>query len=220
VPRSAVPDPTPERRTAEERREALLDVARTLVSEGGPGAVSMGTVADRAEVTRALVYKHFDNRSDILSALYQREAKALDRQLRRQVMAAGDGFEPKLRSFVHAVLEAAGTHGELFVPLRPYGHDSSYRRQQRSWDRRTVDYFATLASAEFDLDASVAKPAISVLLAGIVSLLTQARADRSGRHRAFLEDLFVEMTVASLARLATEPPGPSTPRTSAPTRRR
>ncbi len=173
------------------------------MSEGGPAAVTMGTVAERAEVTRALVYKHFDNRNDILSTLYRREAAALDRKLRRQVAAAEDGFEPKLRSFIQAILESAGTGAEFFTPLRVYGSDASHRRQQRSWDRKTLDYFTTLASEEFELDPSIAKPAIGVLLSGIVSLLTQTRSDHSADRQAFLEDLFVDMAVASLTSLTT-----------------
>ena len=84
--------------TSDERRELLLDVTRDLLAEGGPRAVTMGTVASGAEVTRALVYKHFDNKHDLLAALYQREAKALDRAIRVQVADTPDGFEPKLRT--------------------------------------------------------------------------------------------------------------------------
>jgi AcrR family transcriptional regulator len=161
----------------------------------------MGSVAEHAGVTRALVYKHFDNRDDILVALYRREAAALDRRIRRTVVEADEGFEPKLRSFIHAVLASVGTHADFFTPLRGFAHDGVYRSQQRSWDRRTVAYFASLASEEYDLDPTVAKPAISMLLSGIVSLLTQARANRSARHHEFLEDLFVEMVIGSLERL-------------------
>jgi AcrR family transcriptional regulator len=187
---------------AEERREALLDVARVLVDEGGPALVSMGTVAERAEVTRALVYKHFANRDDILSALYRREARALDRSLRRQVADAPDGLEPKLRAFIHSVLEAVDTHGGLFVPLRPFGQDPVQRREQRAWDRRTTRYFAELAGEELGLDEAVAKSAMGMLLSGISSLIEQARADRRAPHRAMLEDLFVEMAMVSLTHLA------------------
>jgi AcrR family transcriptional regulator len=201
VPRAKPSAVVVERRSAEERREALLDVARELVASGGPGAVTMGTVAQQADVTRALVYKHFDNRNDILVALYRREASALDRRIRRTVVEADDGFEPKLRAFIHAVLASVGTHADFFAPLRAFAHDGVYRSQQRSWDRRTVGYFASLAAEEYDLGLDVAKPAISLLLSGIVSLLTQARADRSARHHEFLEDLFVEMVIGSLERL-------------------
>jgi AcrR family transcriptional regulator len=202
VPSPPTNDPTPRRQTAQARRDALLDVARALVRQGGPAAVTMGSVAGRAEVTRALVYKHFDNRDDVLAALYRREAAALDRQLRGQVIVAPDGFEPKLRAFVHAVLEAAATRSEFFTPLRAFGDDPAYRRQQRSWDRQTLRYFTGLAADEFALDPAMAKLAMSVLLSGIVSLLTQARADRTPGRQAFLEDVFVDMARASLTHLA------------------
>jgi AcrR family transcriptional regulator len=202
MPRTAEGDTAPERLDAEARREALLDVALALVTEGGNGAVSMGTVAERAAVTRALVYKHFANREDMLAALYRREASALDRAIRRTVTAAPDGLEPKLRAFVHAVLEAVGTHRQVFDPLRSFRQDPTYRREQRSWDRRTVRFFAELASTELGVGEDVAAPAVGILLAGVDSLIVQARANRNPGHRQVLEDLFVEMAMTALAGLA------------------
>src|SRR6476619_7614888 len=81
-PPTSIPVPIPERLSADERREALLDVARTLVNEVGPGGITMGVVAERARVTRALVYKHFANKHDLLVALYRREATGIDRAIR------------------------------------------------------------------------------------------------------------------------------------------
>jgi AcrR family transcriptional regulator len=204
MPRSAFVDTTPERLDAKARREALLDVAQRLVAEDGPGNVSMGRVAERAEVTRALVYKHFANKEAILAALYRREAAALDRAIGRTVAAAPDGLEPKLRAFVHAVIEAVGTHEDVFAPLRPFGQDATHRREQRAWDRRTVRFFTTLAVDELGLDEAVARPALGILLSGINSLLSQAA--RSGTaQRSFLEDLYVGMTLTSLRSLAEQP---------------
>jgi AcrR family transcriptional regulator len=205
--RTAVGAAAPERLGAEARREALLDVARELVVEDGPEGVTMGTVAERADVTRALVYKHFANRDDILAALFRREATALYRALRRTVAAAPEGFELKLRAFVHAVLDVLGTHDHVFAPLQAFGRDPAYQREQRSWDRKTVRFFSALAVEDLGLDKAVARAALAILLSGIDSLLAQARASRSARHRDFLEDLFVDMTMASLARLAARPPG-------------
>ena len=162
----------------------------------------MGAVADRAEVTRALVYKHFANRDDILTALYQREARALDRELRRKVAGAPDGLEPKLRAFIHGVLEAVGTHSELFVPLRPFGQDKTQKREQRAWDKLTVRFFTDLAVDELGMEERVARAALGILLSGLSSLLEQARANRTPAHHLFLEDLFVEITVNSLHALA------------------
>jgi AcrR family transcriptional regulator len=208
--RPAFEDAAPARLDATSRREALLDVAQRLVAEDGPASVSMGRVAEQAEVTRALVYKHFANKDAILAALYRREAAALDRAIGRTVAAAPDGLEPKLRAFVHAVVDAVGTHARVFAPLRPFGQDATFRREQRAWDRRTVGFFTTLAVDELGLDESVARPALGILLTGITSLLAQAAA-ADARERSFLEDLYVDIALASLRGLAGPRParGPS-----------
>ena len=188
--------------TSDERRELLLDVTRDLLAEGGPRAVTMGTVAARAEVTRALVYKHFDNKHDLLAALYQREAKALDRAIRVQVADAPDGFEPKLRVFTRAVLGAVGEHGRFFAPLRSLGVSDATRRDQRSWDRRTVGYFAGLAATEFALDLRTARSVMSILLSGVDALVAQVRSKSTAEDLRLLEDTYVNATLGALSRVS------------------
>jgi AcrR family transcriptional regulator len=200
-------DALPERLDAKARREALLDVAQRLVADEGPSSVTMGSVAERADVTRALVYKHFANKDAILAALYRREAAALDRAIAREVAAAPEGLEPKLRAFAHAVIEAVGTHARVFAPLRPFGHDATFRREQRTWDRRTVRFFTTLTVDELGLDEAVARPALAIVLSGINSVLAQA-AGSAADQRAFLEDLYVSMALAGLRDLAGRRPPP------------
>jgi AcrR family transcriptional regulator len=191
-----------ERLPADQRREALLDVARTLVGEGGPDAVTMGAVAERAEVTRALVYKHFENRSAILSALYRREAAALDRAMRRVVLGAPDGFEPRFRALVHGTVVAVAKYGHFFPALRAYGHDAEFKNEQRTWDRRTVGYFADLAVTDYGIDKDVARKALAIILGGIDSVIALVQASRGPAAGALIEDIFVEMAVASLRHLA------------------
>jgi AcrR family transcriptional regulator len=194
-----------ERLPADARRAALLDVTRALVEGEGPGAVTMGLVAERAGVTRALVYKHFGNKDDLLRALYRREAEQLDRHIRRHVAAARDGFEPKLRAFIGGTLDAVERHAPFFTPLRGAGAGSGDARQdQRGRDRRTVGYFAGLAAAEFGIDARTARSVIAVLFTGIRSLLSQMRSRPGPTQRAFLLHTYVEMTIGALERLAGE----------------
>ncbi len=113
----AASSPGPDRLTAEARRDVLLDVARDLVGEVDPERITMGLVASRAGVTRALVYKHFADRHDLLDALYRREARSLDRRIRVAVEAADDGFEPKLRAFIGATVDAIEESAPFFTPL-------------------------------------------------------------------------------------------------------
>src|SRR5437764_12764065 len=83
----------PARLGREERRDAILDAAAALVAAGDVEAVSMETVAERAGVSRPLVYKHFANRGELLAALYDREAALLHAELAADVEAAGTGDE-------------------------------------------------------------------------------------------------------------------------------
>lgn len=205
---------TAERLSADDRRRALLDVAKVLVTEVGPGRVTVGAVADRAHVTRALVYKHFANKDDLLRALYRREAQRLDGHIRACVEAAPDGFEPKLRAFIGATLDAVEEHGPFFTPLREVGADATSRRDQRDRDRRTVGWFAGRAARDFGIDPHTARSVIAVLFTGIRSLLSQMRSRPGPSQRQFLLDTYVEMTMGALERLAGSQasPAPDAPR--------
>ena len=207
-PTAAGPVDTAERLPADERRRALLDVAKLLVTEVGPGRVTVGAVADRAHVTRALVYKHFANKDDLLRALYRREARGLDGHIRACVEAAPDGFETKLRAFIGATLDAVEEHGPFFTPLREVGADGTSRRDQRDRDRRTVGWFAERAARDFAIDPHTARSVIAVLFTGIRSLLSQMRSRPGPAQRRFLLDTYVEMTMGALDRLAGGEPSP------------
>src|SRR5438552_18526782 len=73
-----------------DRREALLDVVAAMVAAHDVDEVSMDSVAEVAGVSRALVYKHFANRREMLSALYERESARLHQELTAEVQAADD----------------------------------------------------------------------------------------------------------------------------------
>lgn len=52
-----------------ERRQQLLDVARSIVHDEGTDALTLVSLAERAEVTRPVVYEHFKTRPGLLIAL-------------------------------------------------------------------------------------------------------------------------------------------------------
>jgi AcrR family transcriptional regulator len=59
---------------AEQRRTQLLDATLHLVVTRGHGAVTMEAVAERAGVTKPVVYGMYPNRGELLAALLRREA--------------------------------------------------------------------------------------------------------------------------------------------------
>jgi AcrR family transcriptional regulator len=52
-----------------QRRQQLLDVARAIVREEGTDALTLVSLAERAEVTRPIAYEHFKTRPGLLIAL-------------------------------------------------------------------------------------------------------------------------------------------------------
>ncbi len=66
------PSHTPRKRMArEDRNRQLLDVAWKMIHDDGTEALSLGSLAEQAGVTKPVVYDHFGTRSGLLIALYQ-----------------------------------------------------------------------------------------------------------------------------------------------------
>lgn len=70
------------RKTKEEAqatRDLLLDTAQQLFSEQGVSRTSLNEIALAAKLTRGAVYWHFDNKTDLLKALWERVALPVQR---------------------------------------------------------------------------------------------------------------------------------------------
>jgi AcrR family transcriptional regulator len=187
-----------------ERHEALVNAAADLVAECDVEAVSMETVAARAGVSRPLVYKHFANRHELLAAVYRREATGLDAEIVKAVQAA-KGFEAIVRTLIRAILAGARSRGPTFVKLQRAGaRDATLRGEQRERDRRTVRYFTRLAVREFDLTEAHARAAVQVLLTGIDSLPAQWHSAPTAEHEDLLEEVYTNLVLGGLARLASD----------------
>jgi AcrR family transcriptional regulator len=99
----SVTPPTRARMSAPERREQLLDVTKAIVGEQGFHAVSIEAVARGAGITRPIVYDHFKDLGDLLTAMVAREsARAvgqLTAALPRQLAEGADPREGLLTAF-------------------------------------------------------------------------------------------------------------------------
>lgn len=60
-----------QRLTKSQRHSQLLEEARELIRMSGTDAFSLGRLADRAGVTKPLVYDHFGDRAGVLAELYR-----------------------------------------------------------------------------------------------------------------------------------------------------
>ncbi|SER16748.1 transcriptional regulator, TetR family [Lentzea xinjiangensis] len=116
----------------QERREQLLDAALALIPAGFD-AVTMESVANRAQVTKPVLYDLFANRGELIGALLEREAA----RATGQVLAAlptdfatrspDDAFADAVRVFVNAVVQAPDRWRLVLLP--PEGTPREFRAQ-------------------------------------------------------------------------------------------
>ena len=86
------------RLSAAERREQIMDAATAAILDGGVAQCTLDAVAARAGVSKALIYKHFANREDLLAAILAREYEIL----------RGRGMSPRSPELPFETLLAAG----------------------------------------------------------------------------------------------------------------
>jgi AcrR family transcriptional regulator len=192
-----------------ERREVLLDAAAALAAGGSAEAVTMEAVAERAGVSRPLVYRHFPNREELIAAVYRRETVHLHDQLAAEVMAAGS-LLGMYRALVHGALRAAAERGHLFATLQSAGALSpEVRRDQRRRDAATVRAFAAQARCELGVGDEIAGTTTALLLSLIDPVLGRWRRDPTPANASLLEESYMTIVSASLAALAggAVPPG-------------
>jgi AcrR family transcriptional regulator len=186
----------------EERREALLDAAAALAAEGEPEAITMDAVAERAGVSRPLVYRHFPNREELIAAVHRRETAHLHDQLAADVAAAGD-LEGMFRTLIHGALQAAAERGHLFATLRSAGALSpEVRREQRQRDAATARAFAECAWRELGVDEPTAQSTMYLLLSLVDPALSRWRRDATPQHAAQIETSFMTIVSSTLGTLA------------------
>src|SRR4051812_39435002 len=116
---------SPQRMSAKERREQLLDATKRIVSERGFHAVSIEAVAREAGITRPIVYGHFHDLQGLLQALVDPEGARALGQLAAVLPRDLAGGDPRdtlltaLRGYLEAVRADPTTW--LLVLMPPEG---------------------------------------------------------------------------------------------------
>jgi len=80
------------RMSGKERREQLLDVGRGLFAAKGFDGTSVEEIADKAGVSKPVVYEHFGGKEGLYAVVVDREV----RRLLDRITASLDGDEPRL----------------------------------------------------------------------------------------------------------------------------
>lgn len=154
------------RLTRDERRAHFLDMAAEIITEQGADSVTMEGVAARAGVSKALGYRYFTNRDDLLMALFDREMAILDQRISDAVVTADD-FEDGLRAIVCAWVDLIVERGGLLGSLQQSKLIEGPVEQRRISRQDGIDkFFAHLIINEFDVEPDDAVLVAATLVAG------------------------------------------------------
>jgi AcrR family transcriptional regulator len=185
--------PPRSRMTAAERREQLIEIARTVFSEKGYDGASVEEIAARAEVSKPVVYEHFGGKEGLYAVVVDREVRQLLAMMRDALTA--DSPRVLIEQAAIALLDYIEQSSEGFRILvrdSPLGSASgSYvsiigdiatrvegilvdQFKRRGFDPRTAPMYAQMlvgmvgTTGQWWLDAR--KPAKEVVAANLVNL--------------------------------------------------
>jgi AcrR family transcriptional regulator len=89
------------------QRAALLDAARSLLSEGGTEALTFPALAERTGLARSSVYEYFRSRAAVVEELCSVDFPVWAAEV-EAAMAAAEGPEAKVEAYVRRQLELVG----------------------------------------------------------------------------------------------------------------
>jgi len=190
------------RMSSRDRREQYLDAAARITADHGVAMVTMEAVAAAVGVNKALLYRQFDNRGELLLELFDRETAELDNRA-LAATANVSGFEPKVRAWAQAwfdhLAERAAVFGQLMearaiVPEVAVRHRERLRRLERTYG----DWYAE----ELGIPVEEARDAARVLLAGLGGAIDRWNRTPSRATRNRLERTYVTLMLGGLRALS------------------
>lgn len=148
----------------EARREAIVDAAIGLILELGNSGVTLEQVADRAGISKALIYKYFPRREVLLRAMLDREFSAL-RGRGLDSIPEKVPVERVIRGTVEQALRYYHDHGPI---LRLLASDPDVatlaRKRNRSSRSNATSYFVKTLGRHYGVPEDVAVIAVTMVV--------------------------------------------------------
>jgi AcrR family transcriptional regulator len=179
--------PTKTRLSAQERRLQIMDSATGLIVGRGLAHCTLDEVASVAGISKALIYRHFSSREELLKALLEREFSVL-RGRGLAAFAPDAPFERVVRASTQHAFEYLYERGAI---LRELFSDRSAIAllQDRDRDER-------MASTRFFVEKSIRTYQVPPEVAQVIAVITinaPAAAARGLRRFGFSPDVSADV---------------------------
>lgn len=191
--------------TGHERREQLLKVGRQLFAERGFEATSIEEIAQRAKVSKPVVYEHFGGKEGLYAVVVDREMQSLLGRVTNALVAT----HPRaiLEQAAIALLTYIEDHPEGFRILvrdSPVASTSGNFASLMADVATKVEYIVAAEFERLDIDTEMA-PLYSHALVGMVALAGQWWLDAERPSRNKVAAHLVNLAWNGLSRLDAKP---------------
>jgi len=176
------------------RRSMILEQTAKLVAKDGIARLSMERIAQECGVSKALVYNYFDNLTELLSALLERELQAL-RKLQIKAAEDADTFEKLVRNITHQYLSYIDERGLLLERLQSEPSISKHADPTEYGRDAAVDYLSKIIAKHFELPKDIARATTDISFG--LPAAAGAYLLRSDMDRQIIEDLTVSMIIGT-----------------------
>src|SRR3954467_8158946 len=124
-------------------RERILTSARALYLKGGAEAVTMRSVAQRVGVTATALYRHFDNKDDLLTELIRQGFETFGAYLYRALSGRTpwDRLQLSGRAYLDFALEQREIYRTIFMSHAPPGDTGALGKHDPRRDPRATFQF-------------------------------------------------------------------------------
>jgi AcrR family transcriptional regulator len=169
------------RMTRVERRRQLLTTALEIVRAEGTDALTLVRLAERAGVSRPIVYDHFKAREGLLMALYSDYDEQIGQTMRQALRSRPDSLDDVVEilssAYVDGVLTAGPECEEVQAAL-------SGNPETRDFRQRSSDFYLTEFQAALEPHVALSRESDLALLTGMLSVVDGlSRAAAAGRIR-------------------------------------
>ncbi|GLQ21377.1 TetR/AcrR family transcriptional regulator [Algimonas porphyrae] len=183
------------RLSPQKRRSMILDHAAEVVAEEGVSAATMDRIARQANVSKSLLYAYFDNVTELLRELLQRELRRL-RRLQAEAAGSTTDFAEMVRAVTHEYVEYISERGLILQRLQSEPSLAEGRDPTDYGRRDAVRFVAKVVASNFDMpmDLAVACTDISFGIPAAAGHFMEA----SDNDPKWVEDITVEMIIGSI----------------------
>ena len=149
----------------DERRAQLLTAALEVFTAAGYHQAAMDEIADRAKVSKPVLYQHFPSKLDLYLAVLDLHIDSLVFDIQKAIASTSDNAD-RVRATVDAYFSFINDEGEAFRLL--FESDMAVEPQVRERLNRMTYDCAAADSAVISLDTGLAKEASMMLAVGLI----------------------------------------------------